>query len=456
MKRVAIYLILVFILIAQEIFAIEGMEVNITYPLTPPSEVFSEIEEWKYVRTPSHIFSPIFRFSGEANREFIYNVGLNTGFSYLNTSYTLHAERKALSIYDSTKTDCIKTSLHYKNDSLSLGYRNSSWFDLRKEVFSFTSYFTTESKNYIGEISTNLSQFEKINNYSLSSSIHKLYGYENMFTLGLAYFRSRYLMDREKMLQVEISNRFAYEDYLFAIPGMKAEFLSQTLFTPFIHTIYLINKNISFKAEVYGNLFETNLKNPYNLQYTTFPESLKAPVNLVKGVLEIDVVADTSFQIKTNICARKTKYPIVAVEKGTRFLSYENMDTTITFASLLFALKIAKEILTLNSSLSLGYAPFYEDNIPYFPGYQLTMDIGLHPLKGISLVNRVQYVGQVYDSNGREIEPYYIFSPSFGLRIMKNAFLDVGALNVTDYKERFIGDIYFPGRVIKSGIKIFF
>lgn len=439
-----------------ESFAVEGVDVNITYPLTSPIELFSEIEDWKYVKSSPHIFSPIFEFTGEINRELNTNSELITGFSYHNIRQTIEAGRRQLSIYDSTKTDYLKSSFHYKDDSLSLRYKNSSWFDIRKEIFSFDSYLTTEEKGYIGEISTSFKRFDKRNDYSISSRFHRLYGYENMLSIGLTYSYSSYLIDREKILQISIKDRFAYEDYLFIIPGVKAEFISQILYTPFIQTIYLINKNISLEGNLNGKSYETNVRSLYNLPYIFFPESLETPLNIIKGSIKMDVMVNNSFLMKVNICARKTKYPIVAIEKGNHILSYENMDTSITFTSFLADIKVSKGIITLNSNLSLGYTPFYKERVPYFPRYKLSMNIILHPFKPISFANNIQYIGRIYDSEGTEIKPYYIISSSFALRIMKNAFVNVGALNINDNRERFIADVHFPGRILKAGINIFF
>lgn len=456
--RLSFFILFPFILIFLpiEIFAVEGVDVNITYPLTSPRELFSEIEDWKYVRSGPHIFSPTFEFTGETNRELNTNLELNSGFSYHNIRQTIEAGRRQLSIYDSIKTDYLKSSFHYKDDSLFLRYKNSSWFDVRKEIFSFASYLTTEGKDYIGEISTSFNHFDKRNDYTISSRFHRLYGYENMLSIGLTYSHSSYLVDREKILQVNIKDRFAYEDYLFIIPGIKAEFISQILFTPVIQTIYLINKNISLEANIDGKSYETNVKSPYNLPYISFPESLETPLNIIKGSIKVDVMVNNSFLMKINMCARKTKYPIVAIEKENHTLSYVNMDTSITFTSLLADIKVSKGIITINSNFSFGYTPFYKERVPYFPRYKLSMDIVLHPFKPISFVNNIQYIGRIYDSEGKEIEPYYIVSSSFALRIMKNASLNVGALNINDNRERFIADVHFPGRILKTGIKIFF
>ncbi|GAJ22890.1 unnamed protein product, partial [marine sediment metagenome] len=134
--RLSFFILFPFILIFLpiEIFAVEGVDVNITYPLTSPRELFSEIENWKYVRSGPHIFSPTFEFTGETNRELNTNLELNSGFSYHNIRQTIEAGRRQLSIYDSIKIDYLKSSFHYKDDSLFLRYKKSSWFDVRKEI----------------------------------------------------------------------------------------------------------------------------------------------------------------------------------------------------------------------------------------------------------------------------------------------------------------------------------
>lgn len=455
MNKITIFFSLL-IFLPNASYSVEGMDVDITYPLTPPEELFKGMEEWRYARTSSHPFSPIFDLNGETSWKLDYNTELIAGFVYLNTRQTIEAGRKGLSIYDSTKTDYIKSSFYYKKNSLSIGYRNSSWFDLRKELLSFDSYLTIEGKDYIGEIEINSNHFEKRNDYSLSSSVHKSYGYTNMLSVELTYSHFPFFVDREKRFQLKIKDRLAYEDYFFIIPGVKAEFISQTLFTPFLKTIYLVNKNVSLSVEVEGKSSETNLKSLYNFPYSVFPDSLKTPLNLIKASFEMNTVVDTSLVMKLNICARKARESIFATEKGSHLLSFENMDTTITFTTFLFYFKISRWIFSVNSNLSLGYTPFYKEKTPYFPRYQLSTDITLHPLKPLSFINNIKYVGGIYDRNGREIDAYYIYSPTLELRIMKNASLNVGILNVTDCKERFIADVYFPGRIIKSGINVFF
>lgn len=455
MNKITIFFSLL-IFLPNASFGVEGMDVDITYPLTPPEELFKGMEEWRYARTPPPSFSPIFDLTGETCRKLDYNIELTTGFAYLNTGQTIEAGRKELSIYDSTKTDYIKSSFHYKKDSLSIGYRNSSWYDLRKELLSFDSYITKEGKNYIGEIEINSNRFENRNDYCLSSSIHRFYDYGNMLSIGFTYSYSPFLIDREKVFQIKGKNRFAYEDYLFIIPGVKAEFISQTLFTPFLKTIYLVNKNVSLSVEVEGKSSETNLKSLYNFTYIVFPESLKTPLNLIKTSFEMNTVVDTSLVMKLNICARKTRESIFTTEKGSHLLSFENMDTTITFTTFLFYFKISRWIFSVNSNLTLGCTPFYKEKVPYFPRYQLSTDITLHPLKPLSFINNIKYVEGVYDGEGEEFAPYFILSSSFSFSIIKNVSLNTGVINVTDNRERFIGNVHFPGRIIKSGINVFF
>lgn len=437
-------------------YSVEGMDVNITYPLTPPRELFGDIKSLQYVRSHTHTISPIFRYSGEINKDFNYNTGITTGFSYLKTQFIIEAEKRELSIFDCTKTDNIKSLFNNNEDSLSLQYKNTTWYGFGKEISSFVSYFVVEKDGNIGEFYSNLHHINKKNEYDISFNFHRLYGYANMLSVGFLYSRSTCLLDREKMLQVEIKDRFAYRDYLFVIPGIKAEFISLTLFTPFFHTVYLINKNISLKAKFDSKSYGSNIENTYHLPYITFPESLNTPVNIIKTSLEMETFVDTSFLTKICVSARKTQYPIIAVQEGRYLLSYENIDTTITFVNILFDIGISRWIVNLKSNLLLGYTPFYKETVPYFPRYRLLMDVTLYLTRNVSLENNIHYTGFVYDSKGNKIEPYYIISSSLALKIMENATLDVGAFNITDSRKIFIGSVHFSGRIIKTGINIYF
>ena len=440
----------------DKVYGVEDIDIDVTYPLTPPSELFGETEDWEYIRDQGSTLLPLFHFKAETNPDFDYNTGLTAGFSNSYMCQKLELGRRKLSIYDSTTTDYIKTAFHHKNDSLILQYRNSSWFDLRKEMFSFTSYLVTEGKDYTAEVSTNINHYDNNNEYGFSSNLHRLYNYENMLSFRFSYHHLPYLLDRKKILMINIADRFAYNDYLFIIPGTKGEFISQTLFTPYLHIIYLINKNISLATKLEGNSYETEMQHLFSLPYTLFPNSLNTPINILRGVLQFDVMKDSSFLMKLNLSARKTETSIIAIEKDNYSLYYENLDTTITFTTLLFTLNFSKYILTLHSDFSSVYTPFYETDIPYLPRYRILMDISLHPIKQIFLVNNIKYIKGITDGNGREIEPYYIVSSSCILKMTKNLSLALGILNINNTEERFMSNVHFPGRIIKSGVDISF
>jgi len=452
---ILILLLSLIILLPDTSYSIEGMDVNITYPFTPPTELFKDIEEWEYVKSTPPL-SPMFKLTSEINRELNYNTELNIGFTHPNTNYAIDVGRKEFSIYDSTKTDFIGTSFQYNEDSISLRYRNTTWFDLKKETFSFTSYLITEKDGYLWELFANTDRFDRNYDYTISSNLHRLYGYANMLSIGLGYSHSPCFVHRKRIFHIRISDRFAYEDFLFIIPGIKAEVISQTSFTPSLHAIYLINKYFSCEVKLDGKSYETDLNSNYSLPYITFPESLEAPLNLTNGTLQMNAVIDTSFLVKISICSRKTKQPIFGIEKGNHFLSYKNMDTTITFTSFLLNFKVLKNLFALNSDFYINYTPFYKQKLPYFPFYRLSMDIDLYLSKPISFLNNIQYVSQTYDGNGEEIESYYILCSTLELKILKNASMDVGVLNISNNMGRFIGDVYFPGRTIRSGVKILF
>jgi hypothetical protein len=455
MKKITISISFIIILVSKVILAVEGMDVNITYPFTPPTELFEGIEEWEYVKSTPPL-SSMFKLTGEINRQLNYNTELNIGFTHPNANYAIDVGRNDLSIYDSTKTDFIGTSFQYHEDSISLKYRNSTWFDLKKEILSLTSYLITEKDGYLWELFANIDRFDRNYDYTISSNFHRLYGYANMLSMELGYSHSPYFICRKRIFHIRIADRFAYKDFLFIIPGIKAEAISLTSFTPSVHAIYLISKYFSCEVKLDGKSYETDLRSTYSLPYIAFPESLKVPLNLIDGTFQMNAVIDTSFLVKIGIGSRKTKQPIFAIERESHFLSYKNMDTTITFTSFLLNFKVLKNLFALNSDFYINYTPFYKQKLPYFPFYRLSMDIDLCPSKPISLLNNIQYVSQTYDGNGEEIESYYILCSTLELKILKNASMYVGVLNISNNMGRFIGDVFFPGRTIKSGVEILF
>ena len=198
---ILILLLSLIILLPNTSYSIEGMDVNITYPFTPPTELFKDIEEWEYIKSTPPL-SPMFELTGEINRELDYNTELNIGFTHPNTNYAIYVGRKEFSIYDSTKTDFIGTSFQYNEDSISLRYRNTTWFDLRKEIFSFTSYLITEKDGYLWELFANTDRFDKNHDYTISSNLHRLYGYANMLSIRLGYSHSPYFVYRKRGGQI--------------------------------------------------------------------------------------------------------------------------------------------------------------------------------------------------------------------------------------------------------------
>lgn len=456
MKKTILFLLVIVPILPLKTFAVEGMKPNISYPLSAPDVLFKELREWKYIRKqPQHIFSPIFNLAGAIGDNARYNMEMNTGVSRSNEKWNVTIGKKTLTLFDSTQIDYAESSLHLKENSIILGYEKSSWFGQTKKVFSLSSYLLGISQDYSSELLTNFYHFQNSSNYLLTYNIHKLYGYDNMFTVGITCFRSHFLLDRKRSIQIEVSNRFAYSDYLFAIPGLKTYLLSKKMLTPYFQVIYLVGKHISLKINLDENSYQSDIKSSYDSPYISLPESLKTPINSMRGSFEIKTIIDTSIFIKTYLNARKTTHPLYPEEKGN-FLCYKNMRSQILFLSMLFNFNVSKRAFTIDSKLSVEYTPYYEKKLPYFPNYQFFMDFSLHPVKGIAFKNNIQYIGATYDGKGKVIEPYYVVSSFLELKIIKKTTLNVGIFNLNNNKNRFIGNVRFSGRIITSGIKITF
>ena len=454
MKKTIFFLLAIVIILPLRTFAVEGMKPNISYPLSTPDVLFKELKEWKYIRKqPHHIFSPIFNLTGDIGNNSGYNTEMTIGVARPDAKWNVTIGRRTLTLFDSTQIDCAKSSLHLKKNSILLNYEKSSWFGRTKRIFSLSSYLLGTSQDYSSELLTDFYHFQNSNNYSLAYNIHKLYGYDNMFTVGIMYYRSHFLLDRKRSIQIEVSNRFAYGDYLFAIPGIKTYLLSKEMLTPYFQVIYLVGKYISLKATLDENSYQTETKSSYDSPYISLPESLKAPINSMRGSFEIEAVIDTSTLIKTYLSVRKTNHPFYTEEKSN-FLYYKNMRSQILFLSMSFDLNVSKRLFTINSKLSLEYTPYYEKKLSYFPNYQFFMDFSLRPINGISLKNNIQYIGATYDGKGKVINPYYVVSSFLELKIIKKTTFNVGTINLNNNRNRFIGDIQFSGRIITSGIKI--
>ncbi len=451
-----IFLLLFFFSIPALTRAVEGLHVDIKYPITSPLELFADIKQWQYEKSSPQIFNPYFSISGKTDVHMRYNTTLLAGFSYRNTQYLVSATDEHLTLFDNMRTKSFQTSFGYNEDSVFVAYKKSSWYGYEKDILSTGAHVVTEGRGYLGEISLRTNRFNTMSDYTISSTYHKFYGYANLLSFELAYAQSPYFIDKEKTSRLNLKDRFAYKDYLFIIPGIQAEFLSQNLFTPFIQTVYLINKNVSISMYITGQAFENSTKKPYELPYLTVSDSLKTPLNLFSATFLLSGMADTSMSLYLQASAKKVKNPIFAFDHNEYFLTYENLDTTIIITQLHVNGAISSSLFSFQPCLTFTNTPFYNDRLPYFPLLQFSLDFKLNPATPLSLINNISFNGISYDGSGRKIEPYYVLSSSLELHVMKHVSLHIGARNINDNQKRFIGNVYFPGRIINTGLEITF
>jgi hypothetical protein len=167
-------------------------------------------------------------------------------------------------------------------------------------------------------------------------------------------------------------------------------------------------------------------------------------------------MADTSMSLYLQASAKKVKHPIFAFDHNEYFLIYENLDTIVIITQLQIDAAISSSLFSFQPSLIFTNTPFFNDRLPYFPLLQLSLDFELSPTTPLSLINNVSFNGISYDGSGRKIEPYYILSSSLELHAMKHVSLHIGAHNINNNQNRFIGNVYFSGRIVNTGLEITF
>jgi hypothetical protein len=435
---------------------VEGFDFDFPYPITPPKELFGEIKGFHYIPSDTRVTTPLFHLLSEANEHFFYNFDLTCGFHHLHSQYKIKAKRKELLLIENSEVGTLGASFNREDDSLSLHYKNTSWYDLSKEITSFATHFTAEMVGYCGEVSSQYTYFESKTDYHLSISYHKNYGYSNMLSTEFRYIHSPFLQERDKILQISIKDRFSFKDYLFLIPGIKAEFISQTLFTPFLESIYLLNKYVSIHTSVHAKSYESTVNGPFSLPHITFPESLTTPTNVFRTSFILNTFLDSTFSMTFGTHIQKVDNPIISKQNQRYALSLENSDTTIIFSDTHLSLEISKRLFSVHPQLTIHTTPFYDQKLPYSPRYCFHSTITLRPITHISFTGNLQYTGTMYDSEGNEIKQWVSISPFLYFNVSKNVSFHIGALNILDQREKFIHNVFFPGRIYKSGVNIIF
>lgn len=433
---------------------VEGMDIDIPYPLTPPKVLFGEIKDLQYIHSKSRIATPLFHLLSEANGDFIYNFYTMGGIHHINSQYKIEAERREVALINNYETGNLRASFNREEDSLSLEYKNMTWYDLSKEITSFTTHFTMEMEGYFGEVSSHYNYFESKNDYHFSIQYHKLYGYANMLSTEFSYIHSSFLRERDKIFRIIIKDRFSFRDYIYLIPGIKADFISQTLFTPFFQSIYLINKNLSLKSTIQAKSYESNISDPFDLPHVTFPESLTTPTKILHTSLYLDIFMDSTLSIALGTSVQKIENPIISVQNRRYSLSFENIDTTITFSDISLSINLDRSLFSLHPKLIITTTPFYDQYIPYYPKYRLNNSIIITPIRQISFANNIYFTAMMHDNEGRELKKCLLISSFIIFNASKNVSFQIGALNITDNRDQFIRNVYYPGRIFKSGINI--
>ncbi|TET22550.1 MAG: hypothetical protein E3J78_02955, partial [Candidatus Cloacimonadota bacterium] len=167
---IVIFLLLFLFSIPALTRAVEGLDIDIKYPITSPLELFDDIKQWQYEKSSPQIFTPCFSISGKTDVHMRYNTTLLAGFSYRNTKYLVSATDEQLMLFDRTRTSFFQTSFGYNEDSVFVTYRKSSWYGFEKDILSTGAHLITEGRGYLGEISVRTNRFNTMSDYTISST----------------------------------------------------------------------------------------------------------------------------------------------------------------------------------------------------------------------------------------------------------------------------------------------
>ncbi len=436
--------------------AVEDLTVDSPYPLTSPSELFPNIDRFKYIRSSSPLYILSAILMGELNIEREYNLHFDAAYSYGSFKHRFGVGRNTVSEILHTNQYYLYSNFLLSADSLSLQYHESDWHSLEKSLYGINACFAKKGRGYTTEFSTRFNRSDSLNDYCITSKYHRFYGYANMLSLESTFMQTPYLLDRKRSILVTLLDRFVYKDFFFVSPGIKAEFLSQTYFTPLLNIVYLATKHLSLSLSAEGQALRNDVRKPYQLPFLVRNDSLEAPINIFSASFESDVMIDTSFTTGVNVRMKKVKNPVLSFDHERYFLRRENLDTTIIFYDAAFHLLLSKTYFDITATFTAAYTPFYEDTIPYYPKYTYSICLCLKPLKQLTIGSELKGIGKMYSDQEGEIERHHIVSTSLEFSPSPYFSININSINTANWRGRFLNDIHYPGRIITSGVTIQF
>lgn len=436
--------------------AVEDLILDVPYPLTPPAELFPNIDQLQYIRSASRLNVPSVIFSGEIDIERKHRAYLDAAYSYRSFKHTFGVGRSTLSELSRTSQYGMYSTFHLSSDSLSLQYHETEWYGLEKSIYGVNGGFSKEGRGYIAGVSGSFHRADSLNDFSVDSRYHRFYGYASMLSLETSYRQTPYLVDRERSILLTFLDRFAFRDFLFFAPGIRAEFLSQTYFTPILHSTYLISKHLSFSLSAEGRGLHDDVTKPYQVPFLEPGDSLRAPLNIFSFSLVTNVVIDTLFSVGIRTSARKTKHAVCALDTGRSFLRQSNLDTAMVFYDTTLRLFMSRTYLDVAAVFITSFTPLFEDTIPYHPRYSYTFTLHLKPLKQLTIGGSLRGSGRMYSNRHGYIDAHHLLATSLALRPCRYLSISINSINAADWRERFLNEVHYPGRIITSGITVQF
>jgi hypothetical protein len=436
--------------------AIEGLKVDPPYPLTPPTELFPSIDHWEYVRISPSTHFPRATIAGEFDIDREYNAFFDAAYHYRDFKHHIGVRKTNILCVDNVHQYHMYSSFHLMQDSLSLQYRESQWYGLEKSAYGFNSRLSKKGRGYRAEISSLFHHCDSLNDYTITSNYDRFYGYANMLSLEMTYHYSPYILDRKKAFLLIFRDRFAHKDFLFLTPGIKAEFLSQTYFTPFVDICFLVTRNLSLSLFAESPALNNRVVKPYERAFLVRNDSLISPSNTYFASLEAEATIDTAFIISAKADVRKTKDPVVLLNHERNFLRQDNLDTTIVFYETQLNVRITKNFFDIVSSLKTSHTPFYEGTLPYSPDFEYKFCLRIKPLSRIAISGELRGIASIISDQQEAFHAQHLFSMSLALSPSRHLSINISGINIADSRGRILNTVHLPGRIITSGITIIF
>jgi hypothetical protein len=450
-ETIPIWIVLFF---ALPCFGVEDLTIDIPYPLTPPSDLFPNIDRLQYIPGSANSHAPSFLLSGEVNVEREYNVLFDGVYSLKGFKHHFGANRSTFSEIFTPSRYRMFSSFYLSTDSVSLEYDETGWYSFVKSVYGINAHFSKNGRGYTTEFSGNFHRSDSLNDYFVVSKYHRFYGYVNMLSIESSYRKTPYLLNRKRSIVVTLLDRFVYSDFFFVTPGIKAEFLSQTHFTPLLSIAYLVTKHLSFSLFAKGQELSDDVQQPYQLPFLVRNDSLEAPLNIFSTIFESTVMIDSLSRASIRAAAKKTRNPLFCYDNNRYYLRQTNLDTAIIFYDAAVDLFLSRNHFDVSMVLRSSFTPFYDNTIPYQPDYRYDISLYLKPLKQLILGSELSGSAKMFSDQRDEIEPHRILSLSLEIIPSPYFAINIKCINATNFRGPFINDVHYPGIMFSSGATI--